>query len=96
MTYEEFARTLGAGRPPRSGGAPLEALWHLERGDWDLAHRIAQDDASADGAWVHAHLHRVEGDEWNAGYWYGRAGRPHCRLPLAEERRALVEHFLAG
>ena len=54
----------------------LQALWHDGRGDWDGAHDCAQEDKSRDGSWVHAYLHRKEGDEGNAGYWYARAGRP--------------------
>ena len=57
---------------------PLAALWHMARGDWHKAHATVMDDDSPEAAWVHAHLHRVEGDEGNAGYWYRRAGKPHC------------------
>lgn len=90
MTFAEFEKTLSDKVPPTGASPSVAALWHLARGDWDRAHRIVQDDSSATAAWVHAHLHRVEGDAWNAGYWYGRAGRPHSRLGLEEERRELV------
>lgn len=53
----------------------MQALWHDARGDWDAAHNAAQADHSREGSWVHAYLHRKEGDEGNAGYWYARAGR---------------------
>ncbi|MCB8839842.1 hypothetical protein [Aurantimonas sp. VKM B-3413] len=69
------------------------ALDRLADGDWDAAHAIVQDDPSADAAWIHAHLHRVEGDPGNAAYWYRRAGRPPATGTLDEEfaeiRRAL-------
>jgi hypothetical protein len=61
------------------------ALWFAGRGDWDRAHSIAQDVEGPEGAWVHAHLHRKEGDGSNAGYRYGRAGRPVCTHDLEDE-----------
>jgi hypothetical protein len=54
----------------------LQALWHDAREDWDRAHEVCQQAKSRDGDWVHAYLHRKEGDAGNAGYWYARAGRP--------------------
>lgn len=65
------------------------ALDRLEAGDWEAAHEIAQADPSPDAAWLHAHLHRVEGDRANAAYWYARAGRAPFEGSLAEERAAL-------
>jgi hypothetical protein len=69
---------------------PLEALRLAAAGDWDGAHALVQDDASREGAWVHAYLHRVEGDLANAGYWYRRAGKPEATGDLDEERRAIA------
>jgi hypothetical protein len=68
---------------------PLQALGLAAAGDWDAAHALVQDDPSPEAAWVHAHLHRVEGDLGNAGYWYRRAGKPVARGDLDEERRAI-------
>ncbi|MBK9384827.1 MAG: hypothetical protein IPN34_08440 [Planctomycetes bacterium] len=65
------------------------ALDALERGDWESAHELVQHEEDPRAAWVHAHLHRVEGDEANAAYWYRRARRALCRLPLEQERVAL-------
>jgi hypothetical protein len=67
----------------------LKALNLLAAGDWDGAHALVQDDPSAEAAWVHAHLHRVEGDLSNAGYWYRRAGKPQAVNSLEDERRAI-------
>ena len=67
-----------------------QALSRLAAGDWDSAHKIVQDDASPEAAWVHAHLHRVEGDLANARYWYARAGRPEATRSLDEEREEIV------
>ncbi len=75
MTLDEFKATLTGGAPPNVT-ALLRALWHDARGDWEEAHRIAQDIDDKDGALVHAYLHRKEGDLGNAAYWYRRAGQP--------------------
>jgi hypothetical protein len=75
MTIDDFKATLADATPP-AVSAPLLALWHDARGDWDKAHALAQEVDEASGAWVHAYLHRKEGDLGNAGYWYGRAHQP--------------------
>jgi hypothetical protein len=83
--------------PPGSLPPAVQALWHDARGDWPTAHRCAQDDSGPDAAWVHAYLHRKEGDLANAGDWDARAGRPvppaHTTLAAewAEIARALLE-----
>jgi hypothetical protein len=79
MTLDEFKATLAGAAPP-GVSAPLRALWHDARGDWDAAHAVAQDIEGATGAWIHAYLHRKEGDLANAAYWYGRA-----RLPVVTD-----------
>jgi len=94
MTPDQFRRSIAGASPPAGASPALAALWHQGRGDWSAAHEAAQSDDGSDAAWVHAHLHRVEGDESNAGYWYRRAGRPHCRDPLAAEWDAIVTALL--
>ncbi|SER48300.1 hypothetical protein SAMN04490244_101213 [Tranquillimonas rosea] len=66
-----------------------DALDKLEAGDWDGAHAVVQDDPGPEAAWLHAHLHRLEGDEGNAAYWYSRAGRAPFAGPEEDERAAL-------
>lgn len=86
MSFDEFRRSIRTSSAPPPGLTPaLAALWWDARGDWDKAHDAAQADSSADGAWVHAYLHRKEGDRGNAGYWYNRAGRPTAAATLALE-----------
>jgi len=75
MTLDEFKATLSSGAPPAVTPL-LVALWHDARGEWDAAHTVAQDIDDRSGAWVHAYLHRKEGDPGNAAYWYDRAGQP--------------------
>jgi hypothetical protein len=69
----------------------VEALWHDARGDWEQAHEIAQSIDDSEGAWVHAYLHRKEGDLSNAGYWYSRAGRKKPDASLDEEWKEIAE-----
>ena len=83
-------------KPPEGLSPALRALWHLARDEWDAAHGAAQSDGSRDGAWVHAHLHRVEGDLANAGYWYRRADRPASEAPLADEWEDLAAALLGS
>lgn len=96
MDVDAFERSLATGTPPAGLGTPLVALWHAARGAWDTAHELVQDDPSADAAWVHAWLHRDEGDLPNAGYWYRRAGRAAARGDLRGEWRAIVAALLGG
>jgi hypothetical protein len=88
MSFAAFEGSIArdAAPPPALSGA-LQALWHDARGDWSAAHDLAQEDHSAAGSWVHAYLHRKEGDADNAAYWYPRAGRrpPPAGLELARE-----------
>ena len=77
-----FPRDARGATPPAGVSPALAAMWHEAKGDWAAAHRLAQAEDDADGAWVHAYLHRVEGDLANAGYWYRRAGKPASEQPL--------------
>ena len=89
-------RASASGHAPPDGLSPaLVALWHLARGEWDAAHGFAQSDSGRAGAWVHAHLHRVEGDLANAGYWYRRADRAPSDASLDDEWEEIAEALLA-
>lgn len=94
MTFDRFRASLSDPAPPQGLPPLLEALWHERHGDWDRAHEMAQGVDDVDGAWVHAYLHRREGDIGNAGYWYRRAGRRAATEPLDDEWRAIVEDLL--
>ncbi|HEY8995322.1 MAG TPA: hypothetical protein VIM71_11710 [Lacunisphaera sp.] len=91
MTFQQFVESaaLPAGISPA-----LRALWLDHRGDWDGAHELAQQAGGRDGAWVHAYLHRKEGDAMNAGYWYARAGRDAASGDLRAEWEAIVRTLL--
>jgi len=95
MTLAEFqASVRQADGPPKESSPTVQALWYDARGDWERAHELAQNVDSPEGAWVHAYLHRKEGDPDNARYWYRRAGRRESAASLPEEweeiARALV------
>ena len=95
ISFEDFRATLDGPAPPAGVCPPLAAMWHDAKGDWEAAHHLAQSEDNADGAWVHAYLHRVEGDLANAGYWYRRAGKPVNRQPLPDEWTTIVQSLLA-
>lgn len=91
------ASATSAPQPPAGLAPAVEALWWDAKGDWHRAHEAAQADDSRDCAWVHALLHRKEGDLGNAGYWYARAGRrtPASGVGLEEEWTQIAAALLA-
>ncbi len=94
MDLPTFKQSLDRDAPPEDLGRALAALWHEAKGDWDQAHRLAQGQKDAGGAWVHAYLHRVEGDQSNAEYWYRRAEKPPSSAPLKKEWDEIAEALL--
>jgi hypothetical protein len=94
MTTDEFKRTCANTTSPAGLSPELMALWHDAHGDWDAAHRVAQDIPDPTGAWIHAYLHRKEGDLANAGYWYRRAGKPEARDALDDEWERIAGELL--
>ncbi len=93
MDLDAFRASLAEAEPPALSAA-LEALWWDAKGDWHKAHEVAQRDKGRDGAWVHAYLHRVEGDLSNARYWYRRAEQAECLEPTAAEWDAIAAALL--
>ncbi|PPK84668.1 hypothetical protein CLV84_3830 [Neolewinella xylanilytica] len=94
MTRAEFDASLTAAAPPEGLSLQLQALWWIGKNKWDHAHELIDSAPGSDNAWVHAHLHRIEGDESNAGYWYRRAGRDKPNYGLSKERDVLLAYFL--
>jgi hypothetical protein len=96
ITTKEFVASASRGDLPDGLSSPLEALWHEVRGEWQRAHEIVQAESSVEAAWVHAYLHRKEGDLANAGYWYRRAKRQIPAAEVEDEWRAIVATFIDG
>jgi hypothetical protein len=95
MNLTEFQATLQGETPPAGLSPLLTALWWDAQGKFDQAHEIAQDESGGrNAAWVHAYLHRKEGDEGNAGYWYRQARQPHARGSYEEEWRQIATALL--
>lgn len=85
ITLEDFLEMKDSGSVQEDISPLLQALLLDAAGDWDSAHRIAQNDPDRDGSWVHAYLHRKEGDKGNASYWYNSAGKAYPEMSLPEE-----------
>jgi hypothetical protein len=97
MTPAAFKQHIATHRaPPKSVSAALQALWWAKKGDWEKAHRIVMVENSSDAAWVHAHLHRVEGDLDNAGYWYRQARKAVTKGDLELEWDAILDDLIGS
>ncbi len=94
VTPATFTASLSNPAPPRELVAPLAALWWAKKGEWDKAHRIVMDETGKEAAWVHAYLHRVEGDADNAKYWYAQARKPAASGDLDAEWVAMIDALL--
>ncbi len=90
-----FEKTLSADYPPDNWPEALKAIWWDYNNNWDRSHNIAQEIQSDTGNWIHAYLHRQEGDKWNAGYWYNRADRAYPSNSLDQEREEILQHILS-
>jgi hypothetical protein len=93
MTLTEFINSLAEQQPPQVA-VLLQALWYEAKGNWEQAHNLAQDIHTPDGSWIHAYLHRAEGDTSNAQYWYHRANRKLPKLSLKEEWDEIASELL--
>jgi hypothetical protein len=96
MTPGEFKSSLAKAKPPAGISPALAGLWWAGKDDWDKAHTLIMNEESADCAWVHAHLHRVEGDVGNARYWYRQARRKPAQGNLAAEWAAIATTLLGA
>lgn len=93
-TLQEFQDSLKSSQPPADISIYLQSLWYDAKGDWDTAHHLVDNLSGADANSVHAYLHRVEGDNSNAAFWYGKAGKSVPDKSLKQEWKELVEKFL--
>ncbi len=95
-TLDEFKRSLAEAAPPAHLSVPLASLWWMGKGDWKRAHGLVDDAEGRSEAWVHAHLHRVEGDLPNARHWYAQAGREPAEGSLEYERDMMAKTIIEG
>ncbi|MEB8345696.1 hypothetical protein OO010_06535 [Flavobacteriaceae bacterium KMM 6898] len=91
---EVFHLSLKKSEPLQGWPAGLKSMWWDVKGNWEASHNIAQDMSSQDGSWIHAYLHRKEGDRFNAEYWYRTANKSYPQISLEEEQKELVAHFI--
>ena len=94
MTFDQFKEGLSLKNPPDNLSSYLKALWYDAKNDWEKAHNIIQDIEDKTASWIHAYLHRKEGDTGNADYWYHRAGRKRPAISLEEEWTDIVKALL--
>ena len=94
MDFETFNKSLSAAAPPAGVTIYLQSLWYDGKGDWEQAHTIIQDIEDKTASWIHAYLHRKEGDKWNAQYWYTKAGKPMPSNTLQQEWEGMVKALL--
>ena len=89
-----FRESLSGSIPPQNSSVYLNALWYDAKGDWDQAHNLIQDVEDKNASWIHAYLHRKEGDIINADYWYRRAGKKRSPFSLEKEWEELVSALI--
>ncbi|WP_394748540.1 hypothetical protein [Spongiimicrobium salis] len=94
MNYEIFLNSLNGALPSTTWSSGLQSIWWDAKGDWEKAHDIAQDMDTMIGCWLHAYLHRKEGDDFNAAYWYARAGKPFPKFSLEKEQETIIQFLL--
>lgn len=94
MNYDSYHNSLSQAHPPAGLSNSLLALWQDAKGNWQAAHDLVDGTPGTEAAWIHAYLHRVEGDIWNADYWYRRANRVRPEVSLKEEWEAIVRDLL--
>ena len=94
MDLSTFKQSLGTDTPPPEASVYAQALWYEAKGDWKKAHILIQDLPDKNAAWIHAYLHRKEGDTWNADYWYSKASRKRPQQSLEDEWEGITSAML--
>ncbi len=94
MTLSDFNKSLNINNPPAEASVYLKALWHDAKGNWHKAHELIQELTDKTASWIHAYLHRKEGDLFNADYWYTKAGKKRPLFSLEKEWEELISALL--
>lgn len=92
--FKIFENTLNNSGPEDDWPSALKSLWFAAKNDWEASHTIAQELHTFEGSWIHAHLHRVESDKYNAQYWYSQAGKPYCNASFKDEIKQIFQGLL--
>ena len=96
MDFKKLQQSLKSALPPAELSSYLKSLWYDAKGDWNKAHEIIQDIEDKTAAWIHAYLHRKEGDIGNADYWYRRAGKTRPPYSLEKEWEEIANKLIDG
>jgi hypothetical protein len=96
MDLNAFKESLTSNEHPAGVSVYLKALWYEVKGDWKQSHDLIQDVPDKNASWIHAYLHRKEGDTWNADYWYSKAGKKRPSVSLEQEWEQIATFFLNG
>lgn len=94
MDLTALKESLSSSTPPSAASVYLKALWYDAKNNWSKAHELIQDVPDKNASWIHAYLHRKEGDTWNADYWYTKAGKKRPSVSLDEEWEQITKAFL--
>lgn len=94
MNLTAFKESIQQNQLPANTSVYLQSLWYDAKGDWEKAHELIQDLPDKSASWIHAYLHRKEGDVWNADYWYSKGGKKRPAISLDEEWEHIVAAFL--
>lgn len=94
MNFDAFIQSLQQSSPPKEFSAHLQSLWYDGKGEWDKAHHLIQDNEDEMSCYIHAYLHRKEGDKFNANYWYNKAGKTMPHYSLEDEWEKIVKLLL--
>ena len=94
LSFDDFITSLSGINPSPDLSVYLQSLWYDGKGDWNKAHTIIQDTEDGTACWIHAYLHRKEGDKFNANYWYNKAGKPMPHYSLEQEWQEIIKALL--
>mgnify|MGYP001496863434 CR=1 FL=1 len=95
MNHNEFIESLKSATPPKDLGGEELALWYAAKDDWEMAHNTAQEISTETASWIHAYLHRWEGDISNSRYWYHRAQKEAYSESLEEELEDIIHSIFS-
>ena len=91
MKYDDFIKLTKKSEPSDNLAGIHLVIWYAVKDNWDMAHNIVQEINTETASWIHAYLHRVEGDISNAHYWYNRARQEPSSESLESELDDIIK-----